>query len=121
MNIPKSKCRTALATLWFAVGGGLFLLFVIQTTLGHYQDKANDAWAWFLPTIMPSLLLMVGAFAADATNPKEQDTRVKPFIFFVSFGVSLLYLAAVALTILLQPLTTTPFPEVMKQSNVFLG
>jgi len=76
----------------------LFILFVIQTILGRYQDKANEAWAWFLPTVMPKLLLMIGAFAADATNPQDVDAKIRAFIFFLSFGISLLYLTAVALT-----------------------
>lgn len=121
MKMAKSKCRAALGVLWFAAGGSLFILFVVQTILGRYQDKTDVAWAWFLPTIMPTLLLMIGVFAADATNPHEEDATVKAFIFFLSFGVSALYLAAVSLTILLQPYAKSPFWEVMKQSNLFLG
>lgn len=121
MTISKSKCRTALGILWFVTGGGLSLLFILQTLFGHYEDKANEAWAWFLPTLMPTLILMIGTFAADALTARDEDAPVKPFIFFLSFGISVFYLLAVALTILLQPLTGIPFPELMKQSNLFLG
>ena len=124
MRISKSKCRTALGALWFLAGGGLFLFFVTQTIVGRYQDKTNEAWAWFLPTIMPTLLLMIGAFAADAMNEQDEKATVKPFFFVLSLGISLLYLIAVALTILLQPYATSrgiPFWEVMKQSSLYLG
>ena len=121
MRIRKSKCRAALATLWFVIGGGLFILFVVQTILGRYDDKADEAWAWFLPTIMPTLLLMVATFAAEITASQDKDPSIKPFIFFLSFGISLIYLTAVALVILLQPFAAAAFTEVMKQSNLFLG
>ncbi|HZR18417.1 MAG TPA: hypothetical protein VFE51_14080 [Verrucomicrobiae bacterium] len=121
MTIKKSTCRAALATLWFCAGGGLFILFVVESVLGRWQEKTNEAWGWFLPTLMPTLLLMIGVFAADATNPKEEDASVKSFTFFLSFGVSILYLSAVALTILLLPYAKAPFWVVMSQSNLFLG
>jgi hypothetical protein len=121
MKIRKSTGRVALGSLWFLGGGFLFILFVVQTILGRYEGKTDVAWAWLLPTIMPTLLLMIGVFAADAMGPQDEDAAVKPFIFFLSFGISVLYLAAVALTILLQPYSKTPFWELMKQSNLYLG
>lgn len=121
MRLSKAKCRAALGALWFIGGGSLFLLFVVQTILGKYQDKTNEAWAWFLPTIMPTLLLMIGVFAADVTNPQEENASVKLFIFCLSFGISAAYLIAVALTIFLQPYSSMKFWELMKQSNLYLG
>lgn len=121
MNLSKVKGRNILGALWFVGGGLLFLFFVVQTILGRYQDKTNEAWAWFLPTIMPTLLLMIGVFAADASNPQQEDVTVSRFIFCLSFGISGLYLIVVALTIFLQPYSATPFWELMKQSNLYLG
>lgn len=121
MTISKAKGRNALAALWFIVGGFLFLLFVAQTIMGRYQDKAGEAWDWFLPSIMPTLLLMVGVFAAHKSGPQDAKETVSRFVFWLSFGTSCLYLIAVALPILLQPFTETPFLEVMKQSNLYLG
>ena len=123
-KMPRAKCRTALATLWFIGGGVLFLILALQTINQHYEQygvTAQDAWAWFLPTIMPTLSLMIAVFAADATNPQQENTDVSTFTFFLSFVISFVYLTLVALTILLQPIVNTPILELMKKSNLYLS
>ena len=44
----------------------MFLLLIAQSYGGAYGDTdVSDVWKWFLPTIMPTLSLMVGVFVVD--------------------------------------------------------
>jgi len=77
-----------------------------------------------LPTIMPTLSLMIGVFVAEALSQvAAQKSRINLFLYRLTFWISALYLIVVALTILLPPLAPPPHDplKVMETSNVFLG
>ncbi len=65
MRIALSKAQRRLTIIWFIGSGFLFLLLMIQTLVGRYADKANEAWSWLLPTFMPTLSLMIGALSGN--------------------------------------------------------
>lgn len=121
MTLPMAKCKQRLAVLWFCGAGVLFFLMLSQTILGRYGDKSSEAWSWLLPTIMPTLSLMIGVLVMDALGRGIKIMEVDVFLFKLTFGLSSAYLAAVLLIVLLQPLSTlSPF-ELMSQSNLWLG
>jgi len=122
--ISTKACRNHLAILWFVGGLVLFVLFVFQSIFGKYGAKAEEAWAWFLPTILPTLSLIIGVLVVDAAAAEEKDKKDKQigrFIYRVAFGVSTVYLVLVGIVPLVQPFTSlSPF-ELMKLSGLWLG
>jgi hypothetical protein len=121
MGIPMQQCKRRLATLWFICAGGLFLIVLFQTFFGHYGKSVNDAWGWLLPTVLPTLSLIVGVLVSDALGKGIRVETVDKFLFKLTFGLSATYLFAVFLTIAIQPVARTSPPELMKQSNLWLG
>jgi hypothetical protein len=118
--ISTKTCRTRLATLWFVGSLILLVLLVLQSVFGKYGAKSEEAWAWFLPTLMPTLSLMVGVFVLDATTGGT-DKLVDRFIFRLAFSLSGVYIGLVALVPLVQPFTGVSTLELMKLSNLWLG
>ncbi len=121
MQISWEKSKRRLAVLWFTGAGLIFLVLFIQSITGRYGEDVSEAWAWFLPTIMPTLSLIIGVLVLDATGNGEKLQTVDRFFFRLSFSLSLIYLVAVSLTILLKPFSPSSAIELMKQSNLWLG
>lgn len=121
MRISSTRCKKHLAMLWFIGSGFIFVIVLLQTIFGRYEEKATEAWAWFLPTIMPTLLLIIGVLVMDTLERGEKKQTVDRFIFWLSFSISLIYLIVVALTIFMQPFSNSSALELMKQSNLWLG
>jgi hypothetical protein len=121
-KISLKTCKKRLAILWFTVGLILFVVLSIQTALGtKFADKEGEAWGWFLPTMWPTLSLIIGVLLLDATFPTGTDKQIERFFFWLTFGLSAFYLTLVALTILMQPFTGLTLLELMKRSNLWLG
>jgi hypothetical protein len=122
MKFEMSRCRRRLATLWFSGAGALFVLLILQSILGRYAERTTDAWSWFLPTIMPTLSLIIGVLVADALGQHRTTVRMaEPFLFRLTFVVSSAYLLGVCLVILLKPFSALGPIELMTQSNLWLG
>lgn len=120
-NISVRTCKKKLACLWVSVGLALFILLVFQSMLGKFGTRAEEAWAWFLPTIMPTLSLIIGVLVLDISSTRQRDKQIDRFLFWLAFSLSAIYLALVMLVPLIQPLTgSSPF-ELMKRSNFWLG
>ena len=114
-------CKRRLATLWFLASGFLFLVVTTQTIFGKYGDQATDAWGWLLPTILPTLSLILGVLVMDARGKVVREQEVDRFLFDLTVGLSAVYLLMVALTIFVQPLVSTGAIALMKQSKLWLG
>lgn len=114
-------CRKRLALLWFSGGFVIFVLLVAQSISGKYGEEASQVWSWFLPTIMPTLSLIVGVLVVDLTGGQDPEKKVDRFIFRLAFGLSLFYLLLVLSTLMVQPFTTFAWTELLKRSNLWLG
>lgn len=121
MRIALSKAQRRLTIIWFAGSGFLFLLLLIQTLVGRYADKANEAWSWLLPTFMPTLSLMIGVLVANSRKGESRDKTVDGFLYRLSYILSIAYLAVVSLTILFSPFSSYTPLELMKTSNLWLA
>ena len=119
--LTKTRAQKRLAMLWFAGAGALFFLLLLQTFFGRYGDQTQQAWSWFLPTIMPSLSLIAGAVATDVMGRGDPNATVDPFPYRVAFLLSAAYLVIVSLTVLMSPFSPIPQIELMELSNLWLG
>jgi len=121
MQISWQKSKRRLAVLWFCGAGIIFIVMLFQTILGRYGTNISEAWGWFLPTIMPTLSLIIGVLAMDALGNGVKILTVDRFFFRLSFFLSLAYLVVVSFTILMQPFSPLSAVELMTQSNLWLG
>jgi hypothetical protein len=82
---------------------------------------AEEAWAWLLPGILPTLSLIIGVLVMDALGMSVRAATVDGFMFWAAFGLSVFYLVIVALPILLQPFSAIEPLWMLRQSNLWLG
>jgi hypothetical protein len=120
-DLPMVRCKRRLATVWFVLGGVIFLLLVIQTVMGYYGQRATDAWGWFLPNVMPTLSLIVGVLVLDQMGGGVKTRTADAFLYRLALGLSCAYLLLILLSILIQPFAPLPPLELMQQSNLWLG
>jgi len=102
--VPMEKVRWRLAKLWFIGGGAIFLILVIQSILGKYGDRVQETFSWFVPTIVPTLALMIGVLGGAAMGAKD-ERRVSRTFCNMTCGLSVAYLLILACIILLQPIS----------------
>lgn len=121
MRVSWSKCKRYLSSLWFTGSGVLFFVLLLQTMLGNKYEGTSEQWEWFLPTIMPTLSLIISILVADSLGQGVKKRTVNGYFFRLSFSLSLGYLVVVALTIFVHPFTMFEPLELMKQSNLWLA
>lgn len=122
--VPLDEVRTTLARLWLVGGGVIFLLLVIQSLLHVYGDLTQEAWGWFLPTLMPSLGMIVTVLTYTALDPSMTGSVVRRTFVPIASWLSAMYLGTVVLTILAPPVTAASPEEavaLMRTSNLWLG
>ena len=117
-TVKMDVARKRLALVWFASGGALIALVVVQSLGDKYGTKVGQAWEWLLPTIMPTMSLILGVLVAHRASERQVDR----FLYRVVLGLSLFYLTLVATTFMAEPfiaqMTTL---ELMALSNRWLG
>ena len=119
--ITMRTAKRRLALVWL-LGAGLFcMILVAQSLLGKYADKTDQAWAWLLPTIMPTLSLIIGVMVADAMKQTIEITHVDRFFFRITVGLSASYLVIVSATVLVAPFSSISPLDLMRMSNLWLG
>lgn len=120
-TISIRKAKRILASVWFLMAGLLFVIVFIQTLSGYYGDKVSEAWAWLLPTIMPTLSLIIAVLVSDSVQVTPETRDVSRFIFVLAISLSTVYLLAVMIVVLCGQLTLTAPLELMKTANLGLG
>jgi hypothetical protein len=122
MRVSMTGSKKRLAIIWFIGGGLLFLLLLIQTIFGRYGDRAKEAWAWLLPTIVPTLsMITAGVMVSGPLGKSLEKKTVDQFAFRLSLVLSICYIITVSLTIFLSPFSEFPSLELMKLSNLWLA
>jgi hypothetical protein len=115
------ECQRRLAILWLAGAGAAFLLVLAQTIGGKYGEESGKAWAWLVPTVVPTVSLIVGVIIAQGRQP-ETGITVSRMAYNLSWWLSVIYLSLVFLTPLLEPLTDTQNPlDFLAASAAWLG
>lgn len=94
-RIPLDHARRRLTQIWF-IGSALFLLLIIGQAIGTiYHKQTQDLFSWALPTILPTLSLMLSVLAANAIVPPaagDDETQVRRTFYDLSVGISVFYL-----------------------------
>lgn len=121
MATALTHCKRWLAGIWFTGFGVIFFIVLVQTQLGHYREDANQVWGWLLPTVMPTLSLIIGVLVLDAARHERRRANTDRFLFLLTAWLSGAYLTSVLLVIVLQPLSSATPLQAMAQSNVWLG
>lgn len=126
MKVPISQCKYRLAAVWLAWFILLLLLLILQTAFGRYGShagdlKASEAFGWFLPTIVPTLSLVIGVLVSDARDHSKDVKLVDQRMYRLSMVLSVCYLLVVSLTFLIDPFTNWSQLQLMNLSNLWLG
>jgi len=119
--IPLDRVRTRLAALWLGAAALIFLTLVIQSLRLVYGAGVQEVWGWILPTLMPSLGMIVTVLGYTALDPALGATVVRKSYFTLAFWLSASYLALVFVTIAIQPFSPANPIELMRMSNLWLG
>ena len=105
--------RRRLSQVWFGGCGIIFLILLLQSFGSVYREQLSEVWSWALPTMMPTLSLIVSALGAEALvsridSDKEAATSqifdVRPEFYRLAFWLSVTYLMVIVGTIFAQPL-----------------
>lgn len=128
-SISMVTCRKRLAFWWFIGAGVLFTILMLQTLSGKYeiiipgegpQNKAKEAWSWFLPTVLPTLSLMIGVYWSDYRKDDKKITVDRSKYRF-ALGLSFAYLLFIGMIFFLGPFFNKSQLELMKLSTLGLA
>ena len=98
------------------------MLVVTQSLLGKFGDAVGDVWGWLLPTLIPTLSLILGVLIVDSQRGAAgEEKQVDRFLYRLAIGLSLGYLAIVVLPFAIQPLTGKPILDVIQLTHYWLG
>ncbi|SMO80034.1 hypothetical protein [Gracilimonas mengyeensis] len=121
MLISKRKAIHRLAAAWTIGFALLFGLLLLQTLMGAYGDRSEEAWNWLLPTIMPTMLLIYGVLFSDLSGGVFETESVKKFLYRLTLWLSVFYLLIVSLHIIIPSLFSFPRLGTMSQSHIYMG
>jgi hypothetical protein len=121
LKMPLDGVRWRLARLWLLLAGLIILILIVQSATGKYAGKVQNVWSWALPTIMPTLSLIVTVLGANALEAQPQAAKVRRSFYLVALWLSAIYLILVLCTITLDSVTTYDPLELLTVSNLWLG
>jgi hypothetical protein len=122
MSTHFERCKKSLATVWFTGAAFTFVLILLQTLFGKFGGEERRAWSWYLPTVMPTLSLIIGALVTDVRSEPSADTRrVDPFLYRLAMSLSATYFLVVLVPVVTQPFTDMTILEVLDLSSLWLG
>jgi Na+/H+-dicarboxylate symporter len=120
-KISLSQAKKVFAYVWFCVGGGIFILVLLQTVFGRLSEEASDVWSWILPMIMPTLSLMAAVIVADSFDSHGKDKMVGRFGYRLTMIISLFYVCSVFCIIVLSSLLNASPMKILNQASLALG
>lgn len=114
--------RIKIALIWLGFSGVTFALLIMQMIFGRYEDKALETvWQWFLPLIIPTLILILQRFIAEEKRGLKDKPPGSLFLFRLCIGLSILYLSLPLLQLLTIPISAPEAPlKWLKQSELWI-
>jgi hypothetical protein len=121
-SIPLDRVRWQLAKLWLGLATPILLILIGQSMFGKYQSKVQAVWSWALPTLMPTLSLIITVLGANAIGSAgDRKRKVKRSFYAIALWLSALYLLLILLTLLVEPFTPFEAVELLNLSSLWLG
>ena len=120
-TVPIVDARMQLSRLWFLWAFFLSTVLILQSILGHFTDQVKEVWSWYIPTIVPTLSLMIGVLGASALGTEEESRIVRRGFFNITYWISAGYLLILTVTVILEPLTPMKTIELYLTSNYWLS
>jgi hypothetical protein len=121
MPISFSKGQQRIAILWFFGGGLAMIILIAQSIAGTWGTWVSDAWSWLLPTILPTLTLIVTTVVVESTQQRTARTEVNWFAYYLCLGLSAFYLICVVTILIAVNFVQTKPLELMKMSSLWLA
>jgi hypothetical protein len=109
-----------LVLIWL-IGSCPSIILLLIRSFGPNAEDIDKVWSWLLPSIMPTLSLVVGTYAATAVTQLREDRTVDLLFFRVAAALSLVYLLIVTLTVCIYPLSSSPATTVLARIGLILG
>jgi hypothetical protein len=121
-RLDMRRCQRRLLALW---GGwsviGLGVVLVQTSPGGAYEANGGAVWDWFLPTVIPTLSLMLGTVLADARQPADDadpPSTVDAVAYRVALWTSVLYLVLVLALLLMYAQAPAPVDALRERSRL---
>ncbi|KAA6457190.1 hypothetical protein DYQ86_22900 [Acidobacteria bacterium AB60] len=123
-SIALETVQYRLAILWFVGSALVFVLVIYQSLAGVYADRVQDVWKWLLPTLMPTLTMIVTVAAANAFKSGASAIIVRKTFYRIAFGLSACYLGLILFVLLSLPAfhrMVSDQIESLHTSNLWIG
>jgi hypothetical protein len=120
-TIGLQRAQNRLLVLW-TVGGGIVFLLTLLKAFDPNATSMNRFWSWTIPSIFPTLLLIIGARAGSAiADRRGQEKEVDRLFFLVTVGVSAFYLVTAFITLWAAIHWSTNGLDFLATSSYYLG
>lgn len=121
-QLTVAKAKWLLAAVWVGGAGALLVILASQSMTGAFNTRSDEAWKWFLPSVMPALSLIIGVLVVDfhASDRETAAKRVPKPLFWLAAGFSVFYLALIAAAIVLPRFMRLMPLDVMQTSESWL-
>src|SRR5215472_5380853 len=88
--ISLDDVRVRFAWVWLGGVGLILIILVVQSLLHVYGDLTQEAWGWFLPTLMPTLGMIITVLTYTALDPLMTGSVVRKSFVSVALWLSIL-------------------------------
>lgn len=118
--MTRGTARLLLTYVWWVWGLLLFTIVIYFTMKADGADKAQQAWQWFLPNLMPVLSLVgAAAYQEGKMNEAGRVQRAGPMLA-ATLGISAFYLVVLSACTLQLVFSGDPIAAV-RPTGLFLG
>jgi hypothetical protein len=121
MPISFSRGQQNVAILWFCGGGLAMIILIVQSIAGTWGAWVSDAWSWLLPTVLPTLTLILSTVVAEAIQQRDSRIEVNSFAYYLCMGLSAFYLICVVSLLFAVNFVQMKPLELMKMSSLWLA
>lgn len=119
-RIDLNIAQRRLVVVWLT-GSIPMTALMLARTFGPNATDIERVWSWLLPSIMPTLSLVIGTYAATALSQIDRPRTVDRVFFRVAVALSIAYLIIVTLAIFLYPASSQPALVTLDRIALVLG
>ena len=101
-SIAFRTAQKRIALLWYIGVGLLFIILIIQSSLGRYGESLEQVWGWFLPAVMPTVSLITAVLVTELSGPTNSRLSDK-FLYRLALISSGIYVGILHLAVFITP------------------